>query len=138
MAHTVDRVDVWRGTIPDSPGELGKVLATLREAGARLEFLFARPREEGKSVFFLAPLQGAAQYRAAKSAGMVKWAGMPSLRVCSANKTGLAARIARALGEAGINIQGLSAMGVGNRSTFYIALKNADMAKARRVVKQAL
>jgi hypothetical protein len=138
MTYKVDRVDVWRGTIADSPGELGKVLETLRAAGARLEFLFARPWKAGEAVFFLAPLQGAAQYRAAKSAGIVKWTDMPSLRVRGANKAGLGARIARALGEAGINIQGLSAMGVGSGSTFYIALKKADMAKAQRVVKQAL
>jgi hypothetical protein len=138
MAYTIDRVDVWRGTIADSPGELGKVLETLREAGARLDFLFARPQQAGKAVFFLAPLQGTAQYRAAKGAGIVKWTGMPSLRVRGANKAGLGARVTGALGEAGINIQGLSAMGVGNRSTFYIALRKADMAKAQRVVKQAL
>jgi len=138
MAYSIDRVDVWRGIIADSPGELGKVLETLRAAGARLEFLFARPWKAGEAVFFLAPLQGAAQYRAAKSAGIVKWTDMPSLRVRAANKAGLGARIAGALGEAGINIHGISAMGAGNRSTFYIALKKADIAKAQRVVKEAL
>lgn len=138
MAYKIDRVDVWRGTIADSPGELGKVLETLRGAGARLEFLFARPWEAGKAVFFLAPLQGTAQYRAAKSAGIVKWADMKSLRVCGPNKAGLGARIAGALGQAGINIHGISAMGAGSGSTFYIALKPADMAKALRIVKQAL
>jgi hypothetical protein len=138
MAYTVDRVDVWRGTISDSPGQLAKVLKTLREAGARLEFLFARPWKADKAAFFLAPLRGAAQYRAAKSAGIVKWTDMPSLRVRGPDKAGLGARIAGALGEARINIQGLSAMGVGNRSVFYIALKKADAVKARRVVKEAL
>jgi hypothetical protein len=138
MAHKVERVDVWRGIIADSPGELGKVLETLREAGARLEFLFARPWKAGESVFFLAPLQGAAQYRAAKSAGIVKWKDMPSLRIRGTDKAGLGARIAGALGGAGINIQGLSAMGVGTGSTFYVALKKADMAKAQRVIKEAL
>ena len=138
MPYKVDRVDVWRGIIADSPGELGKVLDTLRAAGARLEFLFARPWKTGEAVFFLAPLQGTAQYRAAKSAGIVKWTDMPSLRVRGANKAGLGARIAKALGEAGINIHGLSAMGVGSGSTFYVALKKADMAKAQRVVKEAL
>ena len=138
MASRVDRVDVWRGTVADSPGELGKVLKTLREAGANLEFLFARPWKEGRAAFFIAPLQGAAQCRAAKSARIIKWTDMPSLRVRGANKSGLAARIAGALGGAGINIQGLSAMGVGKGSMFYIALKKADLAKAQRVLKQAL
>ncbi len=138
MAYTVDRVDVWRGIVPDSPGELGKALETLRQAGARLEFLFARPWEAGKAVFFLAPLQGAAQCRAAKNAGIVKWTDVPSLRIRGADKAGLAAKIASALGEAGINILGLSAMGTGARSTFYIALKNADMANAARVLKKVL
>ncbi len=138
MAYTIDRVDVWRGTVPDSPGELGKALKTLREAGANLEFLFARPWKGGQATFFLAPLQGAAQNRAAKGAGIVKWLDMPSLRVRGANRAGLAERIAGALGEAGINIQALSAMSVGNGSTFYLALKKADIAKAQRILKQAL
>ena len=138
MASKVDRVDVWRGTIADSPGQLGKVLKSLREAGANLEFLFARPWKEGQTAIFLAPLKGAAQHQAAKRAGIVKWTDRPSLRVRGANKAGLAARIAGALGEAGINIHGLSAIGGGNHSTFYIALKKADIAKAQRVVKQAL
>jgi len=138
MPYKVDRVDVWRGIIADSPGELGKVLETLRAAGARLEFLFARPWKTGEAVFFLAPLQGAAQYRAAKSAGIVKWKDMPSLRVRGANKAGLAAKIAGAIGEAGINIHGLAAMGVGKNSMFYVALNKAAIAKAQRVVKQAL
>ncbi len=138
MAYTIDRVDVWKGTIADTPGELGKVLKGLREAGANLEFLFARPWKEGRAAIFLAPLRGAAQFQAAKGAGMTKWTERPSLRVRGANKAGLAARIAGALGEAGINIHGLSAMGTGNRGTFYIALDKADMAKAQRVLKQAL
>lgn len=138
MSSKVDRVDVWRGTISDSPGELGKLLEILRAAGANLEFLFARPWKEGQTAIFLAPLKGAAQQRAAKRAKIVKWIERPSLRVRGANKAGLAARIAGALGEAGINIHGLSAIGGGNRSTFYIALKKADIAKAQRVVKQAL
>ena len=138
MPSRVDRVDVWKGIIADSPGELGKVLKALREAGANLEFLFARPWKEGQSAIFLAPLKGAAQCRAAKSARIVKWADRPSLRIRGANKAGLAARIAAALGEAGINIHGLSAIGAGNGSTFYIALDKADIAKAQRVVKQAL
>ena len=138
MASKVDRVDVWKATIADTPGALGKVLETLREAGANLEFLFARPWKGGQAAIFLAPLKGAAQQRAAISAGIVKWTDRPSLRIRGANKAGLGARIARAIGEAGINIHGLSAMGVGSGSTFYVALNKADMAKAQRVVKQAL
>ncbi len=138
MPAKVDRVDVWRGTVTDAPGELGKILNALRKAGANLEFLFARPLTEGRAVIFLAPLRGAAQYRAAKSARLVKWTERPSLRVRSANTAGLAAKIAGALGEAGINIQGLSAMGIGKDSTFYFALKKSDIAKAQRVIKQAL
>jgi hypothetical protein len=136
MAYIVDRVDIWLGSVSDSPGELGKLLGTLSQAGARLEFLFARPKEAGKAVCFVSPLQGAAEYRAAKNAGMAKWA--PTLRVQGPNKAGLAAKIAQVLGEAGINIQGLSAMGLGNRSLFYIHLNKADLAKAQRLLKQVL
>jgi hypothetical protein len=136
MAYLVDRVDVWLGSLPDSPGELGKVLGTLSQAGARLEFLFARPKEAGQAVCFLAPVQGAAQCRVAKNAGFAKWAS--ALRVQGSNKAGLAAKISQTLGEAGINMQGVSAMGMGNRCLFYIYLKKEDVIKAQRVLKQAL
>ncbi len=138
MAYRIDRVDVWKGIIADAPGQLGKVLKTLRAAGANLEFLFARPWEKGRATLFVAPLRGAAQNQAAKSARLAKWTDRPSLRVRGANRAGLAAKIAVALGEAAINIRGLSAIGAGKNSTFYIALDAADIAKAQRVLKKAL
>jgi hypothetical protein len=138
MASKVDRVDVWKGIIADNPGELGKLLKDLRAAGANLEFLFARPWKEGKTVVFLAPLKGAAQTRAAKGARLVKWDERPSLRVRGANKAGLAAKLATAIGEAGINIHGVSAIGSAGRSTFYFALDRADIPKAQRAVKGVL
>ena len=49
MAYTIDRVDIWKGTIADSPGELGTLLKGLREGGASLEFLFAGPLERGSN-----------------------------------------------------------------------------------------
>jgi hypothetical protein len=136
MASKVDRVDVWKGIIADTPGELGKLLKGLRAAGANLEFLFARPWKEGKTVVFLAPLKGAAQTRAAKSARLVKWNERPSLRIRGANTAGLAAKIAEAVGQAGVNIHGVSAIGSGGQSTFYLALDRADIPKAQRAVKK--
>ena len=138
MAYTIDRADVWKGTLADSPGELAKVLSALRQAGANLEFLFARPWKEGRTAIFLAPLRGAAQNHAAKSAGLAKWTERPSLRVRGPNRAGIAARIAAALGQASINIRGLSAIGAGKDGTFYIALDKADIAQAQRVLKRAL
>jgi hypothetical protein len=138
MAYTVDRVDVWMGFVPDSAGEMGKVLATLSQAGANLEFVFGRAAKAGKAVFFLAPLKGAAQLRSAKNARIVKQASTSSLRVSGPNKAGLGAKITQALGQSGINVQGLSAMSIGNTSMCYLALKKADVAQAQRILKKVL
>jgi hypothetical protein len=66
MDLLVERVDVWAATIQDRPGGLAEVLATLREAGADLQFIIARrtPGEPGKGIVFVTPLQSAREIRA--------------------------------------------------------------------------
>ncbi|MBI4204647.1 MAG: dihydrodipicolinate synthase family protein [Betaproteobacteria bacterium] len=71
MDLLVERVDVWAAAIPDKPGGLAAVLATLREAGTDLQFIIARraPDKPGTGVVFVTPLQGDREIRAAAVAG---------------------------------------------------------------------
>ena len=59
MDLLVERVDVWAATIQDRPGGLARVLATLREAGADLQFIVARraPEKPGTGVVFVTPFR---------------------------------------------------------------------------------
>ena len=138
MAYTVEKVDVWKVFVPDSPGSLAMMLESLKAAGVNLEFLFARQHDAKRAIAFVAPVQGAAQVKAAKAAGFSKFEQAPSLRIEGADKPGIGRRIARILGDNGINIRGLSAMALGKRALFYVALPKADVAKAKRLLQQAL
>ena len=141
MAYTIDKVDVWAGSIEDRPGSLAERLAALAGAGANLEFVIARRDSEqpGRSVVFLAPLTGAKQRAAATKAGLSKAANLFSLRLAGPDKAGLGAKITGALGAAGINMRGISAAALGKNSVVYFAFDEAaDQAKARGVLKKAL
>jgi hypothetical protein len=136
MPYTIDRVDVWAGTIKDRPGGVATVLDALAQAGANLEFVIARRDSPGTGVVFVAPLKGAAQLRAAKNLGLRKAETLQSLRVEGPDKPGLGAQIARALAEAGVNLRGVSAAALGKRCVVYFAFDSQSEAnKARQVLK---
>ncbi|MCX6347928.1 MAG: hypothetical protein NTV79_00285 [Candidatus Aureabacteria bacterium] len=138
MAYRMDKVDVWMGFLNDQPEALAGALEVLKAAGASLEFMFGREMGGGKSVYFLAPLQGGAQLRAARKLRLTKAGKTISLRITGPDKRGVGLKIARALGEQGINMRGFSAMGIGGKAMFYVALARKDMARAQRVLKKAL
>lgn len=141
MAVEIGKVNVWVGEIEDRPGGLAGKLTALSQAGVNLEFVIARraPETPGAGVVFLAPLRGAAQTRAAAAAGLTKADNLHSLRLEGPDRAGLGARITQALGEAGINLRGLSAAAVGRRMVCYLAFDSAaDAQKASRILKKAL
>ena len=60
-----------------------------------------------------------------------------ALRVEGADKPGMGARVAGTLGEAGINVRGLSAAVIGRRFVLHVALDSADDAtKAARLLRK--
>lgn len=86
------------------------------------------PEPPGKGILFAYPVKGAKVIRAAD---------IHSIRIEGTDKPGLGARIARALGQAGISFRGLSAIALGKKFVSHIALDTADdAAKAMRVLKK--
>ncbi len=138
MGLTVQRVDVWAGSIEDQPGGLAGKLAPLAEAGADLEFVIARraPDKPGTGVVFLTPLRGDAQTEAGEKAGFAVAESLHSVRVEGDNAPGIGAELTKKLADAGINLRGLSAAVVGARFIMYLALDTADDAeKAMSLLK---
>lgn len=131
MDVLVEPVDVWAATIPDKPGGLADALAAVREAGADLQFVIARrtPDDPGKGVVFIAPLQGDHEVRAATQAGFGVAQSLHSVRVMGPDRAGVAAEIARALADAGINLRGFSACAIGAQFVAYIAVDTLDDAE---------
>ena len=139
MALEVSRVDVWVGSIADKPGGLSAKLEALADAGADLEFVIARraPDKPGTGVVFVAPVKGAAQIKAAKSAGLKKAKTMAPLRVAGPDKPGLGAKLTGLLADAGINLRGMSAARMGKKFVLYLSFDSqAASAKAARVLRK--
>lgn len=139
MKVDVTRVDVWAASIKDRPGALAKKLDALAQAGVNLEFIIARraPEKPGTGVVFVTPIKGAKQGEAAKKAGFAKTKSLHALRVAAGNKAGLGAMLTGELGEAGINLRGLSGAAIGARAILHLAFDSAaDAGKASRLLKR--
>jgi hypothetical protein len=132
------KVEVWAATIQDRAGGAADRLERLAEAGASLEMVLARRTEEaGRGVMFVTPVKGAKATKAAQQTGFGKPPTIHSVRIEGRDRPGLGARIARALGDAGISFRGLSAAAVGRNFVSYLACDSAEDAdKAVAVLKK--
>lgn len=140
MELIVEHVDVWAANIPDKPGGLAAVLATLHEAGANLQFLIARraPDTPGKGVVFVTPLQGDREIAAAAQVGFNVTQTLHSVRVMGRDQPGVAALLAQKLAQSGINLRGFSASVIGTQFVAYVAVDSAaDADKAIKILEQA-
>ncbi len=139
MKLKVTRAEVWAANLEDRPAGLAEKLEALSKAGARLEFIMGRRsfEEPGRGVVFLAPLQGAAQFKAARDAGFIQTEALHSVRVEGANQPGLGTRITRVLATASLNLRGFSATVVARKFVAYLALDDEDDAvKAVRALRR--
>ena len=139
MALKATRTDMWTCMVDDRAGGTAEKLDQLATAGANLEMVFARraPEMPDKGLMFVTPIKGAKAVRAAEAAGFHKAPGVISVRVEGGDKPGLGARMARALGDAGISFRGLTAIAIGRKFISYIALdSDGDAAKAVSVLKK--
>jgi hypothetical protein len=128
MALKVSKADVWAVTIDDRPGGAARKLETLSKGGANLEMLLARRTAEqpGQGVMFVTPIKGKKAVEAAQAAGMGQPQSIHSVRIEGGDKPGLGSKIARALGDAGINFRGMSAVAIGKKFVSFVALDSAD------------
>jgi hypothetical protein len=121
------KVEVWVATIEDRPGGAADKLAALANAGASLEMLLARRTDQpGQGVMFVTPVKGAKATQAAQAAGFGKPQNIHSVRIEGRDRPGLGARVARALGDAGVSFRGLSAAAVGGKVVSYLACDSAE------------
>jgi predicted amino acid-binding ACT domain protein len=139
MALKATKAEVWAVSIDDRAGGIGDKLEPLAKAGANFEMVFARrtPEHPGKGMLFVTPVKGAKVTRAAREAGM----GIPptiySVRIEGADRPGLGAKVARALGDAGLSFRGISGIAIGRRFVSYVACDSAeDQAKAIAALKK--
>lgn len=139
MAVSVKKVTMWRKEVEDRPGALAATLAPLADVGADLQVVVGRGAALGAGAAAVAvyPVAGRKMTTAARQAGLSAWA-MPALLVEGDNRPGLGHAIARALGEAQINLAYVLAQVIGRRYSAVLGFENAaDAARASVLVKKA-
>ncbi len=138
MAVTIKKVALWRGRIDNTPGALARVLEPLTAAKADLQVLMGYHEPgQSQSVVELYPVTGSKASAAARRSGLGA-AAQPSLLVSGDNRPGIGHRVARALGEAGINISFLVAQATGRKFSMVFGFdSDADAANAAKLIKKA-
>jgi hypothetical protein len=137
MGFKLERVHIWSGEIADTAGGMASKLAPLAEVGANLEYISTRrlPDRPGTGVLFVAPVTGAAQVRAARTAGLSESHQTIVLRVEGDNEAGLGYRLTQQWATAGINLQGLTMAVLGNKFVGYAAFDSvADANRAAQIL----
>jgi hypothetical protein len=138
MALKVTKTDVWAAEIQDQPGGLAKVMGKIAGTGANLECVIARrqPDKPGTGVVFISPLTGKKALAAAASVGFHETRRIATVKVEGADRPGLGAQIAQAVGAANVNMRGLSAATVGRRFVAYLGFDSwEDAIKAAAAIK---
>ena len=139
MAVTAKRITLWRSEIPNRPGALAGALSSLAEAGADLKLVMAYrfPGDESRGAVELYPVTGRRTITAARAAGLSD-SGIPTLFVEGEDRPGTGSAIARAVGEAGINLAFFVAQVVGRRYAAVIGFDSEeDLRRATPMIRKA-
>lgn len=138
MALKVTKTDVWAAEIQDQPGGLARVMGKIAGTGANLKCVIARrqPDKPGTGVVFISPLTGKKALAAAARVGFHETRRIATVKVEGADRPGLGAKIAQAVGAANVNMRGLSAATVGRRFVAYLGFDSwEDAIKAAAAIK---
>jgi predicted amino acid-binding ACT domain protein len=139
MPLKVTKTELWVAELKDQPGSLASCLSTLAAAGANLECVIGRrqPDKPGTGLVFVSPIEGRKIRTAASGAGFGDAARLPALKVEGGDKAGLGAKILHAVGSAGVNLRGTSAIAIGRRFTCFLAFDSkADAGKAAAALRR--
>lgn len=130
MSFKFDRVHVWSGEVLDQAGGVASKLQFLAKAGANLEYVFTKrlPDQPGSGILYVAQVTGAAQVRAAKSAGLTEVDYPVLRRIEGDNKAGLAHRLTQHWALAGISLQGLTMAVLDGKFVGYAAFDSVSEA----------
>ena len=138
MAVSVKKIALWRGKIEDRPGTLAEVLEPVAASRSDLQVVMGY-REPGgtQAVVELYPVATKKVATALMGKGL-RPAGIPSLLVTGDNRPGLGHAMARALGEAGLNVSFLVAQTAGRKfSAVFGFATEADATAAVTLIKKA-
>ena len=139
MAITLKKITLWRKEVDNKPGALADTLALLAQARTDLQAVmgYRYQGDQGKAAIELHPVSGKKAIEAARSAGLAA-SPIPTVLVQGDNRRGLGHTIAKALGDAGINLGFVLAQVVGRKYAAVFGFENdSDAAKAIALIRKA-
>ncbi len=139
MALTVKKGVLWRREIENQPGTFAKALEPFARGGLNLSVVmgYTSPRPENKGVIEVFPITDGKSEQAAKEAGLQAAKEIPCLIVEGDDKAGLAHNIAKAIGEAGINLHFAILQSVEKRFSACFGFgSDRDADKAEELIKK--
>src|SRR2546427_4223919 len=118
MSVTFKHITLWRAEVENKPGVLARTLEALAAAGADLHVVmgYRYPGGGEKAAIEVYPVTTKKSVAAAQAAGLGA-SSIPSLLAEGGNKPGLAHAVAKAIGDAGVNLGFLVAQVVGSGGT---------------------
>jgi len=140
MPATIKKITLWRTEVQERAGALAQVLEPLAAAKADLQAVmgYQLPGDKTRAAIEVWPVAGRKAEAAARSAGLAPSA-IPALRVEGANRAGVAYKLARAVGDAGISMTFLVAQVVGRRYSAVLGFESEEAcARAAKLVGAAL
>jgi len=139
MAITLKKITLWRKEVDNKPGALADTLALLAQAGTDLQAVmgYRYQGDQGKAAIELHPVSGKKAIEAARSAGLAA-SPIPTVLLQGDNRPGLGHTIAKALGDASINLGFVLAQVVGRKYAAVFGFENdSDAAKAIALIRKA-
>ena len=139
MPVSVKHIKLWRTEIKNKPGVLARTLQSLAASGADLQVVMGYRYGGGaeKAAIEVYPVTTKKAVAAAQAAGLGE-PSIPTLLVGGDNKPGLAHAVAKAIGDAGINLGFFVAQVVGRRYSAVVGFDSElDAENAAALIKKA-
>jgi|SRR5262245_3681870 len=113
MTDTVRSVEYYYVTVPDAPGEGGRILSVLRDSGVNLLAVLGFPLGGGESQLDLVPEDAGSLRTASEQAGIELNQAKRAFLIQGDDRVGAVAHVTEKLAEVGVNITAVAATGAG-------------------------
>ena len=138
MNLKTSRVEIWAAEIDDMPGGLAHTLHAIAEHGVELTHVVARrePEHPGKGLVLVVPLTGQEHLENIVDVQLHHANGFAALKIEGTDERGAGSRITRAIADAQVSMNALSASVFGTHFVCYAVFDNVqDLEKADAAVK---
>ena len=139
MPVKIKRITLWRKELENRAGTLAEALEPLAKAGTDLQVVmgYCYPGDRTKAAVELYPVATKKTTAAAQGAGLAP-SSIAAVLVEGDNRAGLGSSMARALADAGLNLDFLVAQVIGRKYSAVIGFESeTDADKAAGLIKKA-